>query len=197
MIGAEEDILPAFLGKRMQMAFVVRDLDSALRFWTESMKVGPFIVIEDAMGDRHFIHRGRESPVQATLAFSYIGDTQIEIIAQSNSAPSPYTEFIESGREGLHHIAFWPTDNEASCRVLEQIGFEEVCSIEAAGSTQKVKYYSCPAHLGMMVELAPMSPDRSTYFSGIKALTETWDGSRPVRKFRNRADYMASDDCKI
>ncbi|MNL50474.1 hypothetical protein D3C87_1734930 [compost metagenome] len=82
----------------MQLAFVVPDLDEALHFWTAKMKVGPFVVIEDAMGDRRFLHRGAVSPVEIRLAFSYIGDTQIEVISPSNQAPSPYTEFLGEQR---------------------------------------------------------------------------------------------------
>jgi hypothetical protein len=189
-------LFPTFLGARMQLAFVVPELQPILRFWTETMRVGPFVVIEDAMSDRRFIHRGRQSPVEASLAFSYLGDIQIELIAQTNSAPSPYMEFLDSGKQGLHHVGFWPEDPEGSCRELERIGFQEVCSAEAATSAGKVTYFSGPPHLGVMLEVAPMTPERSKYFSGIKALADTWDGARPVRTYRTRADYLASEDCK-
>ena len=52
MILPTTPMLPAFLGRQMQIAFVVKDLDEALRFWTEAMNVGPFVVIEGAMDDR-------------------------------------------------------------------------------------------------------------------------------------------------
>ncbi|MDR6858782.1 VOC family protein [Variovorax guangxiensis] len=187
---------PAFLGERMQLAFVVPHLDEALRFWTETLKVGPFVVIENAMSDRHFVHRAQPSAVEMSLAFSYIGETQIEVIAQTNSAASPYKEFLDSGRQGLQHVAFWPDDWAGACQELERSGFQEVCSAEAASGGGKVVYYSGPAHLGVMLEIAPMTAERARYFGGIKALADSWDGSRPVRKFCSRADYLASDDCK-
>jgi catechol 2,3-dioxygenase-like lactoylglutathione lyase family enzyme len=189
-------LYPTFLGDRVQLAFVTPDLETALRFWTETMKVGPFVVIEEAMSDRRFIHRGRHSPVEMALAFSYLGDIQIEVISQRNSAPSPYKEFLDSGREGMHHVAFWPDDFEGSCRELGRSGFDEVCSVEAAAGGSKVTYYSGPPHLGVMLEIAPMTPERARYFGGVKALADHWDGSQPVRSFRTRADYLASDDCK-
>jgi catechol 2,3-dioxygenase-like lactoylglutathione lyase family enzyme len=190
-------ILPFSLGRRMQVALVVADLDEALRFWTEKMGVGPFVVIADAMSDRQFTYRGRQTSIEASLAFSYVGDTQIEVIAQTNSAPSPYRDFLASGRQGVHHVAFWPADPESACRDLVRAGFEQVCSIQAASGGGEVGYYKGPDHLGLMVEIAPMTPQRSAYFAAIKALADSWDGTRPVRTYANRAQFLASNDCAI
>ena len=111
MITPEMKNLSSFLGQKMQLGYVVADLDAALRFWTEALKVGPFVVIEDSLGDRRFMHRGQPSEVRMSVAFSYFGDVQIEFITQQNSAPSPYTEFLSiAPAGGLHHLAFWPQD---------------------------------------------------------------------------------------
>lgn len=190
-----DTMLPAFLGRRMQVAFVVRDMDEALRYWTETMRVGPFVLFPNATRDRPLIHRGQLSPVEIDLAFCYVGDVQIEIICQTNDAPSIYQEFHASGREGMHHLAFWPDDFEASCLALERTGCEMVCSVLEASGDVAVKYFTAPKHLGVMLELAPMTPDRVRYFGGIKALANQWDGTRPIRVFSSRAEFMASTDC--
>jgi catechol 2,3-dioxygenase-like lactoylglutathione lyase family enzyme len=41
-------LAPGFLRDGTQLTYVVSDLDAALRFWTDVMKVGPFVVIEDS-----------------------------------------------------------------------------------------------------------------------------------------------------
>lgn len=186
----------AFLGQRIQTAFVVRDMQEALRYWTEVMKVGPFVLIKNATSDRRFFHRRELSAVEMDLAFAYIGDVQVEIICQTNTAPSPYQEFLASGREGMHHIGFWPENFEESCHELERTGCELVASVQAISGSGQVNYYDAPRHLGVMLELAPMTPDRVRYFGGIKALADNWDGTRPVRVFGSRAEFMASPDCK-
>ncbi|MDR6478877.1 catechol 2,3-dioxygenase-like lactoylglutathione lyase family enzyme [Burkholderia sp. OAS925] len=186
---------PNLLGERMQLSFVVPNLQEALKFWTETVRVGPFIVIED-LGDRHFFYRGKESPVKILIGFSYIGDTQIELIEQINSAASPYTDFLDGGRQGLHHIGFWPDDCEKARLELDRCGFEEVLVIQASDGGNKVTYHNGPAHIGAMFEIAPMTPERAKHFAGLKALADNWDGTRPVRWFRTRAEYMASEDCK-
>lgn len=188
--------LSAFLGQKMQLGYVVADMDAALRYWSETFKVGPFVVIEESVGDRRFMHRGRQSDVRMSVAFSYFGDVQVEFISQHNDAPSPYTEFLAGGRTGgLHHLAFWPPDYAGACAELEKHGFAEVCTIEMQDGTKNVSYYNGPAHLGTMIEIVPYTPARAKYFGGVKALAENWDGSRPIRRYKDRAAYMASADC--
>ena len=72
------------------------------------------------MGTHYFIHRGQRSPVDITLALSYLGDTQIELIWQRNDAPCIYTEALQSGfgAGGTHHVAFWPDDLSQAFREL-------------------------------------------------------------------------------
>ena len=90
MLPATENALPAaYLGKQAQLAFVVRDLDATLRYWTETLKVGPFVVIEKSVGDRKVVHRGAETAMDTTLAFAYMGDVQIEIVHPINDEPVP------------------------------------------------------------------------------------------------------------
>ncbi|MDR6861544.1 VOC family protein [Variovorax guangxiensis] len=196
MIEPVTGFLPSSLGKRMQLGFVVKDLASALTFWTEEMKVGPFVVMEESIGDRKFVHRGQVSDVQMSVALSYLGDTQIEVITQANLAPSPYTEFFASGRQGLHHLAFYPEDYEQACRDLGHSKFKEVMALYTSDGAKNVSYFESPPYLGLMIELVPLTAMRQTYYGAIKRLAEKWDGGRPVRRFRTRADFLASEDCR-
>jgi catechol 2,3-dioxygenase-like lactoylglutathione lyase family enzyme len=187
--------LPSTLGKRIQLGHVVSDLEAALKYWTEAMGVGPFVVLDTSVGDRHFVHRGQVSPVDFKIAFSYMGDVMIELIKPINSAPSPYSEFLGSGREGLHHIGFWPDDFDRTCAALEQSGFKEVSSICRSDGTKDVIYCDTPPAVGIMVELAQMPPVRTKFLGGIKLLADQWDGSRPIRRYADRASFIASSDC--
>src|SRR4051812_21682473 len=95
----------AVLGNTVQWGYVVRDLEAAMRHWTEVLRVGPFIAIGD-FGKVQARHRGEPTDVKLVCAFSYLGDIQIELIQQLNDAPSPYMEFLAAGREGLQHHGF-------------------------------------------------------------------------------------------
>ena len=185
---------PPMLGKKIQLAFVVSDLDAAMEYWTQTLKVGPFVVIEHSVGGRKVLHRGQRTDMDMSLAFSYMGDIQIELVKQTNDSPSPYKDFLDSGRQGLHHIAFWPEDFQAACTEVERSGFTEVCAMYLEDGTRNVCYYDTPTHLGIMIEVVPMTPARTSYFGRMKKLTENWDGTRPVRRYSTRADFLESGE---
>jgi catechol 2,3-dioxygenase-like lactoylglutathione lyase family enzyme len=182
------------LGRRMQIGMVVRDIEAAARFWSARLGVGPWVLFDNAVDDRRFVHRGQDTKPETKLALTYAGQTQLELIAQTNDAVSPYLEFLESGREGVHHLEFWPDDYLASCDALERAGFEELSAIYLADGTKNASYYLGPPAFGAIVAVVPMTDYRRTYMSAIERLAAAWDGGRPVRPFSSRAEFIASDD---
>ena len=180
------------LGDRMQLGYVVEDMDEALRFWTQCLGVGPFVVVEDSLGSREFRHRGVVSPVKMTVALSYHGETQIELISQQNRAPSPYLEFLDSGQQGLHHVAFMARDFLAATAHLDGSGYEEVSAICLQDGSKNLSYHRAPPHHGSMIELLAMTAARTKYYEEIRRLACAWDGSDPVRKYLSREQFLAS-----
>jgi hypothetical protein len=188
-----------FYGRTMQLAFLVSDMDAALKLWTDKLKVGPFVVFEKALGSRHFVHRGERSPIDFSLALAYIGDTQIELICQNNDAPSIYTEARSKGLVdgGAHHMAFWPDDMAAAHRELVSSGFEEVASIRSPAGDVDVYYFSAPSPLGLMVEIVPMTSARRVYFSKIKALCEQSAESQKPLRYRDKDDFLSALETRV
>ena len=184
-----------FLGERVQLGFVIKDMDSTIKYWTETMRIGPFVVIEKSRGDRDIFYRGKPTLVDYSIGFAYMGDVQIEFIQQTNGEPSPYKDFLDSGREGYHHVAYWPKDFLAACAHLEENGFSEISSVRMKDGTLNVVYYESPAHIGAIVEIVPLTADRVAYFGRIQRLSQTWDGvTRPMRRFADRAAFLASGE---
>jgi hypothetical protein len=183
-----------YFGRKVQVAYLVEDMNAALDVWTERLKVGPFVVFEQALGSRHFIHRGERSSMQFSVALSYIGDTQIELICQTNDGPSIYTEAKQRGlvEGGVHHIAFWPDDMDAAHRELTASGFEEVASIRSPTGEVDVYYFSSPAPLGVMLEIVPMTSGRRIYFSKIKALCEQAGTSQKALRYKDKDHFLSA-----
>ena len=59
-----------------QVAYVVKDMDSALKYWTEVLKVGPFFMLEHAPLDNQR-YRGGESNADVTIALGNSGALQV------------------------------------------------------------------------------------------------------------------------
>lgn len=182
--------MPSHLGKRIQLGHVVRDLNAALHYWTQFMGVGPFVMLDSSVGNRQFFHRGQRSKVDFAIAISYLGDVMIELIAPLNSAPSPYEEFLNDGKEGLHHIGVWPADFTSACQELKKSGFTEVSSICHPDGKKDIIYCDTPASVGIMVEVADLTPVRKNFLEGIQTLANQWDGSDPVRRYADRATFI-------
>jgi len=186
------DILPHadFLGKRMQVAFVVKDIDEGLAFWTGKMGVKRFVMFEANAGKRKIVYQGKETDMDMSIAYSYLGDCQLELLSPRNDSPSPYVDFLKSGQSGLHHVGFWPDDYMGACAKIERAGFEEVCAFYTPTGEKNASYYNSPAAIGTMLELVPMTRDRGTYFPKIRELVESDEIKGPVLRFPSRQDFL-------
>ncbi|MEJ0043875.1 MAG: VOC family protein [Rhizomicrobium sp.] len=104
-------------GKVCQNGYVVRDIEAAMRHWTEVLGVGPFYYIERVKMD-WFRYRGAPSDAEISIALANTGDLQIELIQPRNDAPSMYRDFLAGGREGLQHMSYWTRNYPGRLRPL-------------------------------------------------------------------------------
>jgi catechol 2,3-dioxygenase-like lactoylglutathione lyase family enzyme len=172
-------------GGTRQLAMVVRDADAAMRSWAERLGVGPFVCLRKIRFDNYH-YRGRISPAPiVTLCFAQSGDLQIEIIQQHNDAPSAYTEFLSSGREGCQHIAAWYADragyDRAHAAALAQ-GFTLVHQGEGGDQHARFAYFETGLPGDLMFEIAEaLIPGVCELTAMVKTLAADWDGCDPVR----------------
>jgi methylmalonyl-CoA/ethylmalonyl-CoA epimerase len=102
-----------------QVGLVVRDLEEAMRQYGPLF--GPFHTMDGTINGADF--RGETKDVVLKLAFGRSGDLEIELI-EWVSGESPHSEFIQSGREGMHHIRYRVEDCDAMVARAESIGYE-------------------------------------------------------------------------
>src|SRR3972149_6716824 len=72
-------------------------------------------------GARAARSRGRPADGRLELAFGWSGDVEIELI-QWVSGDCPHREFIEKGREGMHHLHFRVEDCDGWVEKLRPLG---------------------------------------------------------------------------
>lgn len=95
-------------GPIRQCAYVVRDLDAAVEWWT-ALGVGPFLAMP-RQKMQGYVHRGETVDPEITLAFANSAELQIELILTHDDRPSPFREALEAGHDGAHHLAWWVED---------------------------------------------------------------------------------------
>lgn len=175
-------------GEVRQVAFVVRDVERALRYWTETLGVGPFFVLREITPDM-FRYRGEPSPAPTlTIAFANSGALQIELIQQHDDRPSAYRDFLASGREGMQHVSSWLTRAEYDATMTREFALGTTVAHEGAmaGGGVRFAYFATDTEPGgLMYEIADVAePAVFPLMQMIADAAMGWDGSEPIRELR-------------
>lgn len=169
-------------GPVFQMAYVVPELDPFIEHMTTVVGVGPFFLFPTPLPfewmTRHD-ERSDATDILSHAALAYSGDTMIEVIVPG-SDPSPYREFLDAGRSGLHHLGTWATDYDAQMAAARAAGIR--VSIEGVLPLSRFAYLETDALWpGTMVEIIEPQQGMLDLFESIKAAGRNWDGKDPLR----------------
>jgi len=168
-----------FFGPVRQNGYVVRDIDAAMRHWTETLGVGPFFYFE-RVPIENFRVDGVPSPLEASIALGNSGALQIELIQQRNDAPSMYREFLDAGHEGLQHVAYWTGEFDAELERAKARGFV-VGQAGEVGADGRFVYFRTQTHPGSVVELSEINGNKGRFFEHIARTAAEWNGEDPIR----------------
>ncbi|MBI5503723.1 MAG: VOC family protein [Deltaproteobacteria bacterium] len=169
-------------GAVRQNGYVVRDVRAAMDHWVNVMGVGPWFYFERVKLD-YFRHRGVASNLEMSIALANSGDLQIELIQQRNDAPSLYKEFIDSGREGMQHVAYWTNDYQALYDRALSLGYKVGHEGQIGGELGRFAYFDTETHAGTVIELSDISGPKGWFFENVvKQASIAWDGSDPIRE---------------
>lgn len=168
-------------GAVRQNGYVVRDVHAAMDHWVTVMGVGPWFYFERVPID-YFRHRGHDSAVEMNIALANSGDLQIELIQQTNAAPSMYREFLDAGREGLQHVAYWTTDYQALYDRALALGYTVGHEGQIGGAQGRFVYFDTESHPGTVIELSDISGSKGPLFEYVRKASIDWDGAEPIRR---------------
>ena len=172
-------------GPLRQIGLVVRDVDKAMRYWTDVMGVGPFYAMRLPPWQEYY-YRGQPAPgPEVTLAFGQSGDLQIELIQQHNEAPSGYREFLSAGREGVQHVSSWFADRasyDAARTAMLARGMVIVHEVRSE-TAPRFAYFETGTPDAPLVEISEaLLPDVRVVPDTVAESARDWDGRDPVRQ---------------
>jgi catechol 2,3-dioxygenase-like lactoylglutathione lyase family enzyme len=151
--------------KVFQIAYVVPDLQAAIRFFKETLGVRDFMVWENLMLEDQTYNSTPGDYVQS-IAFGYLGDLQIELI-QPLSGESTYSAYLRKNpRGGVQHLGILVDDFNAAVGAMQQRGHKVVQS-GRHGDTQLV-YFDTDAASGTLTEIITIAPDEQAMFERFK-----------------------------
>ena len=169
---------PRIFGPLMQVSYVVRDLDAAIRHWTAVMGVGPFFVL-DHVGFDEIFYQGQPAAIDMAVAIAYSGGLQIELVQQHNAAPSIFRDFLARHGEGQQHVGVATDDLARDLEKLSARGVKPVQWGRASNGTL-FAYVETDLYPGTMVEMVQLSPKLEKAFAAMRQAAETWDGVTAV-----------------
>lgn len=104
-----------------QVGFVVKNLEQAVAQYEPLF--GEFQQMDAA--DIEWDYRGRPETSSLKIAFGKSGDVEIELI-EWISGETPHKEFLESGREGMHHLRFIVDNLEEKVQEAAAFGYQQI-----------------------------------------------------------------------
>lgn len=104
-----------------QVGFVVRNLEAALALYEPLF--GPFSIMDP--GPITYDYRGVQEECCMRLAFGRSGAVEIELI-EWIAGECPHKEFLDAGREGMHHLRFLVSDLEQQVAAAASVGYRPI-----------------------------------------------------------------------
>jgi hypothetical protein len=167
----------AACGPVRQCAYVARDLEPAVAWWT-ALGVGPFLVMREQRM-QGYVHRGRSVEPVLTIAFANSADLQVELIVPHDDEPSPFREALDAGHEGAHHLAWWVEDWPAWEQAAAAAGWEPATAGDSGGMAH-FAYYDVGGPL--LAEVMELNDLTRWMTDTVRTAHVEWDGrTDPLR----------------
>lgn len=170
-----------FFGEIRQLGYVVHDIEAAMDYWSQTLGVGPWYY-NPKVPIRNYRYEGNEYEPHNSVALANSGPVQVELIQTRNDVPSMYRDFLQAGRTGLQHVAYWTENYDADLERLTAQGFRSVMSGEV-GERGRFVYFDTEYHPGTVIELSEVAGPKGKLFNLIRSESQGWDGKDPVRAF--------------
>jgi catechol 2,3-dioxygenase-like lactoylglutathione lyase family enzyme len=137
-----------------QLAYVVSDLDAAVRHWSDVLGIGPWSVWT-MTGDRIHDTRWRGQPAEFGIrhALAWAGEQQFELVEPLHGPGIFPEQLVAGGGDGASHIGAVVPDHEAAIAELIGRGFEVLQSARFGASADGRFAYLSHPHLPTIVEL--------------------------------------------
>jgi hypothetical protein len=163
------------------MAYVVLDIHRAMEQWVSKLKVGPWFLLPNFTGIEPQ-YRGEPSRAEVSLAMSFAGHMNVELIQPNNDAPSVYGEVLETRGPGFHHFGVATANFDRDMERYRAAGHELAFFLRVP-SGGRVAYMDTTAQLPGFVELIELGGAFEPVFNSFYRATIGWDGKDPVRSF--------------
>jgi hypothetical protein len=163
------DKKPNLASKFCQIAWVVKDIEAAEKYFIETMGVEKFLRMENLSAkDTEGTYLGKPGDWVVNLYIAYAGDTQIELI-QPVSGESMFNESLEKHGDAVQHVAYWLDDSEydAAAQHMEAAGYPLIQDFKLP--ILRVGYFDTRSVIGVVTEIVGSSEDGHEFRKNLKS----------------------------
>jgi methylmalonyl-CoA/ethylmalonyl-CoA epimerase len=140
------------LKKVIQIAIVVRDIETASRHWSEVLGMPvPEIRTTRPGHEVKMIYRGKPSEGQLKLTFFNLGQVVLELLQPVGEGTS-WKEILDKNGEGVHHLGFQVVDPEKTTEALEKEGYPVIHRGRYDSDDGDYIYFDSQKALGVLIE---------------------------------------------
>ena len=157
----------------IQNAYVVNDIDEAIRRWHELWGIGPFFVRRH-IAMPYVRYRGSPSQLDISAVYVQAGPIQVELVQQHCDSPSAFRDMYPRGREGFHHVAVMPDDYPQMLDHYAARGFPVATELKTAGG-RGAAFVDTRAMLGHMIEVYVPSAGLEELYRMVAQAAASWD----------------------
>jgi catechol 2,3-dioxygenase-like lactoylglutathione lyase family enzyme len=102
-----------------QIGMVVKDLDKVMEFYSSTFGIGPWVTRE---GDSEARAGEQTYRYKTKAAFAQLGPVVLELFQLTEGRSPVHSDFLDKGREGVHHLGFYMSEAEKEQIVADLAG---------------------------------------------------------------------------
>jgi len=160
--------MPLLADNFCQIAWVVKDIVAAERFFTQTIGVQKFLHLDNLSAkDTEGTYLGQPGNWVIHLYVAYAGDTQIELI-QHLSGESMFAESLQRHGDAVQHIAYWLDDSEydEAADHLKSSGYPLIQSFKIP--LARVGYFDTRPAIGVVTEIVGATKEGHEFRQNLK-----------------------------
>lgn len=163
-----------------QNAWVVNDLEAAMKRWIRFYGIGPFYVLDNLNLDGT-LYRGEPSELRLSVGLAQAQSVQIELIFQHSKGPSVYRDMVPEGKTAFHHVCTYTRNFNADKAYYEAAGYATAMEGGAPDGSVKFGYFDTRKDFDIFTEVISDAPGILARNEMVRAAAVDWDGSDPIR----------------
>lgn len=165
-------------GGILQVAFVVKNIHSAIKEFTNIFRAGPWLYTE-RVHIQDALYRGIPTNFLGSTAVANAGLIQIEMIQQLDDAPSVYTEIVKKNGYGFHHLGIVVRNFDVKLDEYKKLGNEVAFYLDTG--LNRIAYIDMKGEFPYFMKVTEVTDRMEEIFYILSQASAGWDGKEPIR----------------